>query len=125
MPRVRYVGLPSPMFADPEKTRALIRAGKLTEAQVWQAEGMRNGAARPDGKGHYPVTVLQPGISVFRLVPPLVSRAYEFGPVDYELDMTEDDWRRVQTAHYEIEVVTAQGIVKKPMPYAPMFRREG
>jgi hypothetical protein len=66
MPRVRYVGTPSPLFDNPERTHLMIvagrqarkegrvpdpRRGELTEAHVWEAERRRLGGPRRD-RGH-------------------------------------------------------------------------
>jgi hypothetical protein len=123
--RVRFVGSPSPLFAAPDRTRAALKAGRITEAQVWEAEGVRLGKAKPDGRGHYPVTAAIPGVTVFQLSPAMgLSRWYRFGPIDFVAEMSDADWAVLMRSAFEIEVITAHGTTVRQVPYSTLFRRE-
>lgn len=113
MPRVRYVGSPSPIFDTPERTHEMIVAGRkaiaenripnpqlgeITEQHVWEAERRRNGGPKPDG-GHYPVTAVIPDRTI-RLLGPAegLSVMVKWGPAAYEFVqfVSEADWRVIQ-----------------------------
>lgn len=113
MPRVKYVGSPSPLFDMPEKTHQMIVAGRIaltegrvpdprkgewTEAHVWEAERRRHGGPKPGG-GNYPVTVCIPGTTIRFLGPSEgLSVMVKWGPEAYELIqyVSDSDWRVIQ-----------------------------
>lgn len=98
MPYVGWIGEPDPYEQNPERIRALIKAGTLTREQVW-AFNRDRAIALPWGSAR----ILGPeeGLSKF----------YQWGPEPQSFTqlVADADWRRIQSLAEAKQFVLVDG----------------